>query len=94
MFKMKKEIIVFVFLILIFGTFFVIQYFKEKVIKFGSEEHDLLVENCECIERENLFCPDGFELEERICVGDGKFTNVQLGCSKYDCDGKIKEVKK
>ena len=52
---------------------------------------DELVDNCDCIKRERLKCPEGFELIGRSCKRDGKWTNVLLGCSKYNCSGEIHE---
>ena len=48
-----------------------------------------LVDNCDCFERERLKCSEGFELVGRICKAKGTYTNVLLGCSKYNCSGEI-----
>ena len=66
------------------------------VIKEQREQvayQDQLVDNCDCIERERLKCFEGFELniEKRRCEKDKIFTNVLLGCSKYNCSEGIHE---
>ncbi len=50
-----------------------------------------LVENCECIERERILCPKGFELKDNLCKNETKkiFTNVLAACSKYNCSEEI-----
>lgn len=53
--------------------------------------YEWLVDNCECTEHERIFCQEGFELSEskKICVAEGKFTNVLKGCSQYNCEEEI-----
>ena len=94
MLKFKLILGIAVLLILVVG-FFAFKKFTGNVAMENTEKYDWLVDNCECIERENLKCPDGFELEERVCRDKEKntFTNVLLGCSKYDCNGKVWGVK-
>ena len=63
-------------------------------IKEQREEEayvDKLVDNCDCIERERLKCSEGFELRGNVCKRDGEWTNVLLGCSKYNCSEGIHE---
>lgn len=68
------------------------------VISEGTEEYDEIKNSCECVERNNFYCLlDGFKVDEerKLCVGsDGRVTKVVLGCSKFDCNGTIYEVKK
>lgn len=52
---------------------------------------DQLVDNCDCIERERWKCSEGFELIGRACKRDGDWTNVLLGCSKYNCSDGVHE---
>ena len=61
----------------------------------NSEENFSFYEDevCRCIERKRLRCLEGFELdsENRLCRKGNDFTNVILGCSKYECSGTIYE---
>ena len=97
--KRKTIIILVVILLTLALAFFIVKKFviTGKVVEAGSEKSDWLVENCECIERENLRCNSGFKLnkEDRICVreNDGSITNVVLGCSKYECGDEIWRIK-
>lgn len=61
-------------------------------VKIQEEQeayYDKLVENCECLEHERIFCMEGFELSEHeeFCQGDGKVTGVRKGCSQFNCHG-------
>src|SRR3989338_7260666 len=49
-------------------------------------------DDCRCFERELLKCNnESWTLDEdsRICRNGNKITNVLLGCSKYECSGKV-----
>ena len=50
-----------------------------------------LTQNCNCLERTKFGCVEGYVLLNRSCVNEQtkSFTNVLLGCSKYDCSGEI-----
>ncbi|MBR9701733.1 hypothetical protein GOV13_02315 [Candidatus Pacearchaeota archaeon] len=89
---MKKLYLIGLVVIIILAGAFIIQsiYFEEDI-----PSKDWLVDNCDCIERNNFRCLNGFELdaENRLCRGDGSVTNVILGCSKYNCTGEVYEVK-
>ena len=52
---------------------------------------DWVKDNCDCIERERLFCGfEGFVLnEDGYCYKEKEFTNPLRGCSKYNCTGEI-----
>lgn len=58
-------------------------------IKEQLAQEKWFLDNCDCMERERLKCPEGFTLEGRLCKAEGKYTNVLLACSKYDCSGEI-----
>lgn len=60
---------------------------KEQIEQKVHEEE--LVDNCDCIERERWKCSGGFELIGRACKRDNEWTNVLLGCSRYNCSGEI-----
>jgi len=53
---------------------------------------DWLVENCTCLAKERIMCPDGFELKGNWCFNNSKnyFTNILKACSQYNCSGEIK----
>ena len=61
-----------------------------------SNFEDWLHDNCNCTERNNWKCPKGYYLvpEQKLCErNDNKtYTNVLLGCSKYDCNGTIYNI--
>jgi len=93
-------------IIAIIGAIVLLEIILFVVIKFNSErtnensslQEDIswLHDNCDCIERNNWKCPDGFYLVsgEKSCkrMDNKSITNVLLGCSKYDCNGTIHEV--
>lgn len=60
-------------------------------VKGDDAKTGWLVDNCNCTERNNLKCPEGFVLESdiRLCRNKSEVTNVLLGCSKYDCNEEI-----
>lgn len=63
--KMKKiNLILIIVLALVFlaAAFFIVKNFTGNVVKDESKKEIWLENNCECIERENLKCPEGFEL--------------------------------
>jgi len=55
-------------------------------------DSDWLHDNCNCTERNNLQCPEGYTLDVRACIKNKTMTNAILKCSKYDCNGTIYEV--
>jgi len=85
--KIKISIIAVVILALIVVGFKLTGFYSS--VDKSIPDKDWMVDNCDCIERNNLKCKEGYELKERICVKDNLVTNVLLGCSKYDCDGTI-----
>ena len=93
--KIRKTIwVVIGILVLLALSFFLLKKtILGNVIKDGSSEANWAKENCNCTERNNLKCPDGYEVRDRLCAGEGSVTNPVLGCSKYDCNGTIYEVK-
>ncbi|MBI2004426.1 hypothetical protein HYS72_03100 [Candidatus Pacearchaeota archaeon] len=65
----KVLIIILVLALLVFG-FFMIKNFTGNVVKEGSKKEINLENNCECIEKEKVICPEGYELmdEKRLCA--------------------------
>ena len=90
--KIIKLILMLVFLVVVIIV--AINLEKEltaNAIKEQEVQEEWFVDNCECIERERLKCREGFELVGRICKSEGAWTNVLLGCSKYNCSEEIHE---
>lgn len=52
-----------------------------------------LIENCECLERERILCPEGFELKNNLCKNETRkvLTNKLKACSRYNCSSEIKQ---
>lgn len=95
--KILKQIIVIAGVVLI--TAFLLMAIGNKMradaIKEQHAEENYsswLAENCKCLERNIIFCPEGFILKNQSCVNEQEktFTNKLAGCSKYDCSGEIK----
>jgi hypothetical protein len=68
---------------------------KANMIKQNNEAQAYetwLAENCKCLERNRFGCMEGYVLLNKSCVNEQAktFTNILLGCSKYDCLGEIK----
>lgn len=91
-----KIVLTVVLLGIVVGGILLFKKLNTTSVKDGSPEYEKLVNECKCIERNNLKCPEGFVLVEnsRVCRDEAHnlVTNVLLGCSKYDCNGKIYEV--
>jgi len=92
---MKKGIAIFLIIVLVLvASFFVVKNMTGNVTEVDSDKHDWLNDNCDCVERENLMCPLGYEVEEGLCRRGTAVTNPTLGCSKYECsDGEIWRIK-
>lgn len=62
---------------------------KEQIEQQIYEEW--LAENCECLKRERILCPKGFELRNNLCKNETRkvFTNVLKACSNYNCSGEV-----
>ncbi len=94
MFKMKEKMLVIILAVLlavlILG-FFITKTITTNAVKENNAKFDWLKDNCNCIERDNLKCPEGFVLEPdaKLCKKGIDITNVLLGCSKYDCNEEI-----
>lgn len=87
----KKIIIALIFLLIMTAvTIQVRKVLIENAIKKQVAYEEWLYENCQCMEKERIKCPEGFELKGRICKAEGKWTNVLLACSKYNCTEEIK----
>lgn len=57
-------------------------------------ERDYLLEHCDCIAREILFCNfPGFEVNGSFCRNGSTITNPIRKCSAFSCDGQIVDVK-
>ena len=68
---------------------------KSDIIKENQEAQEYqewLVENCDCLKRERITCPTGFEMLNQTCRNEdaGTYTNKLLICSEYNCSGEIK----
>ncbi|MEK6913786.1 MAG: hypothetical protein AABW47_03900 [Nanoarchaeota archaeon] len=68
---------------------------KANAIKEQQAEEDYsawLADNCKCLERDRIFCSEGFEIKGSLCYNEVKkiYTNRLADCSKYDCSGEIK----
>jgi len=64
---------------------------RANIIKAEQEQknyHDWLVENCECVVKDRIFCPDGFVLRDKLCYNTKikAFANRLIGCSQYKCE--------
>ncbi len=72
---------------------FLIKYDLAKKEKEQEKYGEWLVENCNCLEKERILCPEGFELSETggRCIDENRFTNVLRACSKYNCLNEIIE---
>ncbi|MBU0957785.1 MAG: hypothetical protein KKF56_03155 [Nanoarchaeota archaeon] len=55
--------------------------------EFCKPDKDWLIENCECIERNHIVCPEGFEVVGDFCLNEtqNQYTSRLLKCSKYQC---------
>jgi len=94
--KFKKMVIPMIGAILLVAVlaFFVVKSFTGNVVKDNSEKSDWLNENCDCIERNNLRCPEGYYVDGNLCRSENNtVTYPILGCSAYDCDGEIWRIK-
>jgi len=60
-------------------------------IKENPDLEEWLYDNCNCTERNNWKCFEGFVLEPelKLCRNGTEYSHVILGCSKYECDGEI-----
>ena len=58
-----------VLVLLIFG-FFIIKNFTGNVVKEGSKKEINLENNCECIKKEKIICPEEYKLmdEKMLCA--------------------------
>jgi len=78
------------FLLMIIG-----EKIRSNIIKENEETQEYqewLAENCECLVKEKIYCPTGFEIINQTCKNEneGTFTSRLIGCSEYDCSGEIK----
>ena len=58
--------------------------------KEAEKYNNWLAENCECLEKNKIFCPGDFELNGSFCVLGDESTSRLIGCSLYNCSGEIK----
>jgi len=85
----KLYIIGAIVIALVLLIFFLYGLNKNKQV---PDDFDFYFEDvCRCLERDRLKCSNGFELDEerRACIKEGEYTNVLLGCSKYECSGDL-----
>ncbi|MEK6844969.1 MAG: hypothetical protein AABX44_01810 [Nanoarchaeota archaeon] len=66
---MKKILIIILVLALLVAGFLMVKNFTGNVVKEGSKKEISLENNCECVEREKVLCPEGYTLmdEKRLC---------------------------
>ncbi|MCR4284710.1 MAG: hypothetical protein NUV97_01535 [archaeon] len=90
--KKNNNIILIIGILIILGIVIISILPKDSPItkpKELSEQEKLeswLSDNCECVERERLYCPnDNFKLSDGICISKGGYTNPSRGCSEYNC---------
>ena len=87
--KINKMMWIVIVIIVILAAAFLIQTMTSYIVK-EIPDKDWLVDNCECIERENLICPNGFEVVE----GDRMCKKITLDCPSelvIDIEGLCKE---
>jgi hypothetical protein len=68
---------------------------EENIIKEIQEAEayeEWLAENCDCVLKERVKCPEGFQLREQTCFNEkeNSVTSRLLACSEYNCLGEIK----
>lgn len=83
--KKQKILIIISVIILLAVAFFVIKNFTGKVVKDESDKELYLENNCECVKRENLKCPDEYDLikDKNICEKVGE--KCQKDGYKIEC---------
>ncbi len=86
--KTKNLILTIIILLIIVAlTFFIVKNITGNVVEDESKKEIWLENNCECVERENVKCSEGYELIDgkRLC---GKVTEK---CSKGELNKLICE---
>ncbi len=68
--KTKNIILAIIILAVLVAGFFTFKNITGNVVKEGSKKELWLENNCECIERENIKCAEGYELmdEKQLCA--------------------------
>jgi hypothetical protein len=63
---------------------------KEK--QDAENYNEWLAENCNCLVKEKITCPTGFEILDKLCYNSAKgiYTSRVIKCSEYNCSGEIK----
>ena|SRR3990167_5933393 len=96
--KLTTALAILFFVILIAAVFLIKSSAKNNASSNNIESSytsDFFIDNqCICLERGIKKCSEGFELSGNLCINKDKtyFTNILLGCSKYDCSGGIYEL--
>jgi hypothetical protein len=49
-----------------------------------------LSQHCVCLEKNLIYCPEGYSLVGKLCLNKTISTPTLNGCSKYNCAGQIK----
>lgn len=91
-----------IFLICMFLFFGIKKYITGQAIKEQNEANQIqedykewLAENCKCLERKIIECPEGYApFEDKpFCYNQSlnKITNRYLICSKYECKDGIRD---
>ena len=91
----KVSLVIAVTLIVAFLMMMVGNKIRANMIKENQESQayqEWLDENCNCLNRERIMCPSGFELKNQSCVNEATklYTNKLLACSEFNCSGEIK----
>ncbi len=68
--KTKNIILAIIILAVLVAGFFLVKNFTGNVVKDESKKELWLENNCECIEKENIKCAEGYELmdEKQLCA--------------------------
>jgi len=77
--------VIIILLIIIVSSILQSNKIKSKIV-CEEGDTDCLQDNCECVEKNLRFCPEGFELDGKLCRRGKDFTNSLLKCSKYSCN--------
>ena len=86
--KTKNIILAIIILLIVIALgFFIVKKITGNVVKDESKKETWLENNCECVERENIKCPEGYKLmdEKRLC------DKVSEKCSKGELNKLICE---
>jgi len=86
-----KRILIILVLTLIFVVIAIsiYSYMTGKAVEEQEKLKDWLIDNCNCTEKNHIFCSDNYEYNGKYCVYENYFTYASKGCSKYECSDGI-----